>query len=74
MQVVQRSPAFRHKFLANADRERQIGEALPVEMPNLPVADVEEHHAVRMHVYTDLRPRSHFALNPAGDRLPNHSI
>ena len=72
MQIMERRFPFPHEFLANAHREWKVRKTFSVKMPDLSIADVEEHHTVRVRVYADVRPRAHFTLNSGDYGLPNH--
>ena len=72
MQVVQRRLPVRHELFANADRKRQIRQALSVQMTDLPVSNMEEDHSVRIDVDTHLGPGAHFTLNALGNGVRRH--
>jgi hypothetical protein len=66
MEIVWGGFAFGNEFLANADREREVGHPVSMQMPEFSSSDIKEHHSTAMSLYGDTGPRRQFTLDLLG--------
>jgi hypothetical protein len=64
--------SFRDELLADADRERQVGEVVAMQVSDFAIADMKKDHASAVDVDSYAVPGSHLPLNTFRDRFPLH--
>ena len=69
VQVVQVYLPRGNELFTNANGKRQIGQAIPVQVPDLPSPDVKKDHPATMRFRGDSWPGSDFLLDPCSNRV-----